>query len=98
MHVVIPHPGGDSVPVFQANTARHANNHLIATGPLLAFPAVDAPYPMPGLDFRPYVTAVLDTMHLLLNGNIVEVVYGTGGKKIPPRILPVPPSNPEFLW
>jgi len=98
MHLVIPAPESDSCPTFTANTSRHCNNHLVSTGPLLAVAMLDAPYPLPELDFHAYLLACLDSAHIVLKTMPQLVVYGTGGRRIPARVLPHPVPNVEPLW
>jgi hypothetical protein len=97
-HFTVPFPGADQAPVWVATTARHVNNHLVATGPLLATPFLDCPYPMPDLGFDVYLQAVIDSLAAVKPHTSGSAVHGTGGRRLTARLMPrgVPETDP--LW
>ena len=98
MHLVVPAPGTDAVPVFSATTCRHSNNHLVSVGPLLLVAHLDCPYPLPDTPLDAFVLGVLDSVHVLMKIMPQNIVYGTTGKRIPARVLPTPPPECPPLW
>jgi hypothetical protein len=98
LHLTVPFPGGDGVPVITATTSRHVNRHLVATGPLLALPWLDAPYPLPDMAMASYLQVVIDAMALLSFSDDSAVTWGTGGKRFKPNLMPVPVVDLDHLW
>lgn len=96
--VVIPHPGTDAKPLLYVSTARHVQNHLVATGPLFCTPLMDAPYPMPGIDIMEYARGMFGTIDTVLAVPSISIAYGTSGRKFKANLCPLPPTIPDPLW
>lgn len=98
MHLVVPFPSDGQVPMFIATTQRHSNGYVVATGPLLAAPYMDTPWPMPDGDFSRYLMEVIDALATDGPHKGPDVVMGTGGRKMKVNLLPRPIVPPDPLW
>lgn len=98
VHYIIPHPASSEPPSVTVTSARHINDHLIATGPLFAIAVLDMPYPLPGFGIAPFISQCLaETIETIDEKNDL-IVYGTGGRLIKETLLPQPPPIMEPLW
>jgi len=98
VNLIIPDVSSDQPPALVVTTARHVNNHLVGTGPLLALALPDIPLPMPQMPLLAYLAHVLVHLRDELGRNADLVVYGGGTKKIPARLLPAPVPPPIELF